>query len=228
MVIEVDSYELALREVLGKKVAKLRREGTLPANIYGRGLDSLAVQIPLRIAREMLTAHGTNTLINVEVEGETQSRPVIVRDVKRHPVSGALQHLDFYQVDLARTLRAAVPVTLTGEAPAVSAHGGIVLTGITMVQVEALPADIPDHFEIAIDHLEEIDQQITVAELVVPAGVTMHSDSDQMLVRITRPRLIEEEEEEEVLEGEEALAEGEEGEEAEGEGGEAAAEEASE
>jgi hypothetical protein len=97
------------------------------------------------------------------------------------------------------------------------------------VQVEALPADMPDRFEVAIDALEEIDEQITVAGLVVPAGVTMHSDSDQMLVRITRPRLIEEEEEV-VLEGEEALAEGEEGEEGEGEaeGGEAAAEEASE
>ncbi|MEE8338128.1 MAG: 50S ribosomal protein L25 [Dehalococcoidia bacterium] len=219
MTSDVDTYELTPRAVLGKKVKRLRREGTLPANIYGRGLESVAVQIPLRTARELLTAHGTNTLISVEVEGEKQARPVIVRDVKVHPVSGALQHLDFFQVDLTRTIRAAVPVVLIGVAPAVAEHGGIVLTGITTVQVEALPADVPDHFEISVEQLAEIDQQILVGALVVPQGVTVHSDEDQMLVRITRPRLIEEEEEE-VLEGEEELAEGEEGEEAEGEAAE--------
>lgn len=221
MTSDVDTYELTLRAVLGKKVKRLRREGTLPANIYGRGLESVAVQISLRTAREMLTAHGTNTLISVEVEGEKEARPVMVRDVKVHPVSGAIQHLDFFQVDLARTIRAAVPVVLIGEAPAVAEHGGIVLTGIATVQIEALPADVPDHFEVSVEHLEEIDQQITVGALVVPQGVTVHSDEDQMLVRITRPRLIEEEEEE-VLEGEEELVEGEEAEEGEAAEGEAA------
>lgn len=221
MTSDVDTYELTPRAVLGKKVKRLRREGTLPANIYGRGLESVAVQISLRTAREMLTAHGTNTLISVEVEGEKEARPVMVRDVKVHPVSGAIQHLDFFQVDLARTIRAAVPVVLIGEAPAVAEHGGIVLTGIATVQIEALPADVPDHFEVSVEHLEEIDQQITIGALVVPQGVTVHSDEDQMLVRITRPRLIEEEEEE-VLEGEEELVEGEEAEEGEAAEGEAA------
>ncbi len=208
----VETYEVDQRAVLGKKVKRLRRDGVLPANIYGRGIPSVAVQMPLRAAREMLTAHGTNTLIRVQVAGEAESRPVTVRAVKRHPASGALEHLDFYQVDLARTMRATVPVTVIGEAPAVSAYGGILLQGIASVQVEALPSDIPTHLEVSVDGLEELDDQVTVADLVVPGAVTIHAASGLMLARVTRPRLIVEEEEE-VPEGEEALPEGEEGEE---------------
>ena len=200
----VETYEVDQRAVLGKKVRRLRRDGVLPANIYGRGIPSVAVQMPLRAAREMLTAHGTNTLIRVQVSGEAESRPVTVRAVKRHPASGALEHLDFYQVDLARTMRATVPVTVIGEAPAVDAYGGILLHAVDSVQVEALPSDVPTQLEVSVDGLEEIDDQVTVADLVVPGGVTIHTDSDLMLARVTRPRLI-------VEEGEE-LPEGEEGE----------------
>lgn len=215
----VETYEIDQRQVLGKRVRRLRRDGVLPANIYGRGIPSVAVQMPLRAAREMLTVHGTNTLIRVQVSGESESRPVTVRAVKRHPASGALEHLDFYQVDLARTMRATVPVTLIGEAPAVSTSGGILLHAVDSVQIEALPSDIPTHLEVSVDGLEEIDDQVTVADLIVPAGVTLHVDSDLMLARVTRPRLIVEEEEE-LPEGEEELPEGEAPDEAAAEAGE--------
>ena len=219
----VDTYAVEPRAVLGKKVKRLRREGVLPANIYGRGIDSVAVQLPLRQAREMLLEHGTNTLIQVQVEGEQDARSVIVRAVKRNPASGALLHLDFYQVDLARMLRATVPVSIVGVAPGVDTHGGILLQGADSVQVEALPADMPERLEVVVDGLEELDQQVTVADLVVPANATVLSDRELMLARLSRPRLIVEEEEE-VPEGEEELVEGEEGEGEEGEGEEAAEE----
>lgn len=209
MTSEVDTYEVEPREVLGKKVKKLRRDGVLPANLYGRGMDSVALQMPLQRARQMLYAHGTNTLINVKVAGEKEPRPVIVRDIKRHPVSGNVLHVDFYQVDLSRTLKAFVPITLIDDAPAVAVHGGILLQGLDDVQLEALPADMPDHLEISVAGLEEIDDQVTVAALVVGAGVTILSDEGQMVARVTRPRLIEEVDEG-VLEGEEELVEGEE------------------
>ena len=215
----VDTYQVEPRDVLGKKVKRMRREGVLPANIYGRGMESVAVQMPTRAAREMLVAHGTNTLIRLRVAGEDRERPVMVRAVGRHPASGALQHLDFYQVDLSRAIQATVPVTVVGEAPAVDTHGGILLHGANSVQVEALPADIPTHLEVSVDRLEEIDQQVTVADLIVPDSVTMLADAELMLARVSRPRILVEEEP--VLEGEE-LPEGEaaEGEAAEGEAAE--------
>ena len=221
-----DSYAVQPRAVLGKRVRALRRDGVIPGNIYGRGLESVAVQMAFRDARTLLVEHGTNTLVELQVDGESKPRPVVVRSVKREPVSRELQHMDFYQVDLLREIQAAVPVHLIGEAPAVHTYRGVVLQGVDSVEVSALPADMPTAIEISIDGLEELEAQLTVADLQLPEGVTVLADSDLMLVRVAPPRLEVEEEEEELLEGEEALEEGEEGAEGE-EGGDGDSEEAS-
>ena len=209
-----ERYAVTPRSVLGKRSKRLRREGVLPGNIYGRGLDSVAVQLPRREAESLLSAHGLNSLLELSVEGEKGHRPVIVRQVQRHPLSREILHLDFYQVDLARTIQANVPVTLIGEAPAVHTYQGILITGLDHVLVEALPAEIPSHIELSVDFLEELDAQLTVADLVVEDGVRIMTDPEVMLARIARPRVVaEDEEEDELLEGEEGeLEEGEEGE----------------
>ncbi|MSQ41888.1 MAG: 50S ribosomal protein L25 [Dehalococcoidia bacterium] len=187
----VDTYTVALRTVLGKRVKRLRGDGVLPGNIYGRGIDSVAVQMAAREARQMLVSHGTNTLIQVQVTGERAPRPVMVRDVRRNPYSGLIQHLDFYQVDLTRAIEVEVPVVVTGAAPAVALKGGVLIHGVNIVHVRALPADVPEHIEISVDGLLEIDQQVTVADLQPPAGVTVLSEPGIMLARVTRPRLAE-------------------------------------
>lgn len=215
-----ERYAVTPRTVLGKRSKRLRREGVMPGNIYGRGLDSVAVQLPRREAESLLSEHGLNSLIELAVDGEKDQRPVIVRQVQRHPLSREILHLDFYQVDLARAIQANVPVTLIGEAPAVHTYQGILITGLDHVLIEALPAEIPSHIEISVDSLEELDAQVTVADLVVEGGVRIMSDPEIMLARIARPRVAAEDEEEgELLEGEEGeLEEG-----AEGEGAPAAA-----
>ena len=210
---DVSVYAAQRREVLGKKVKRLRREGVLPANVYGRGLESIAVQMPLRDARAMMIEHGTDTLIELRIEGESEGRPVVVRSVQRDVLSGVIRHIDFWQVDLTRTIQARVPVHLLGEAPAVHVYQGVLLQGLDAVLVEALPADIPEQFELSVDGLEELDERLTVADLTIPDGVRALTDLETMLARVARPRLLTEEEEE-VPEGEEALVEGEEGEEA--------------
>ena len=205
-----DRYSIAPRSVLGKRTKRLRWDGILPGNVYGRGLDSVAVQLPRREAEALLAEHGLNSLIEIAVEGEGEGeqRPVVVRGVQRHPLSRELQHIDFYQVDLTRPIQAMVPVTLVGEAPAVHTYQGIVITGADHVLVQALPAEMPQHFELPVDTLEEIEQQLTVGDLRSPAGVEVLTDPEIMLVRVARPRLIEEVEEEvELLEGEEAIPE---------------------
>lgn len=199
-----ERYAVSTRTVLGKRSKRLRREGVLPGNIYGRGLDSVAVQLPHREAEELLSEHGMNSLIELSVEGETDERPVVVRQVQRHPLSREILHLDFYQVDLARPIQANVPVTLLGEAPAVHTYQGILITGLDHVLVEALPAEMPSHFELSVDALEELDSQLTVADLAVDEGVRIMSEPEIMLARIARPRIAaEDEEEDELLEGEE-------------------------
>jgi large subunit ribosomal protein L25 len=211
-----DTYSVSPRSVTGKRVAGLRRAGLLPANIYGRGIESVAVEMPSRAARDMLIAHGTDTLIQLNVEGESATRPVVVRTYQRHPVTREVLHLDFYQVDLKRAIQAAVPIHITGEAPAVHTYQGILLAGADSIQIEALPTDLPDFLEVSIEGLAELDTQVTVADLVAPAGVRILTDPDTVLARVTRPRVATEAEA--LAEGEqapeEAAAEGEEGAEA--------------
>ena len=207
---DMETYAVARRAVVGKRVATLRREGVLPANIFGRGLESVAVQMPYRTAREMLIAHGKDNLVQVQIEGEAAPRPVVVRDYQRHPVTREVLHLDFYQVDLARPIQGTVPVRLTGEAPAVHVFQALLLTGADSIHVEALPADLPEHIEISVDGMTEEDSVITVADLEIPAGVRVLTDPETMVARIGRGRL--RAEGDELLEGEEPAeaAEGEE------------------
>jgi len=217
-----DSYDVQTRSVTGKAVKRLRREGTIPANIYGRGLESVAVQLPWTRARTMLNAHGRNTLIEVKVDADSKGRPVVVRDIKRDPVTGSVLHIDFFQVDLSRPIQAAVPIHFVGEPPAVHTFGGIFVQALDVVNVEALPNEMPEAIEVSVESLTELDQSLTVADLVLPDGVTMLTAEDQPIAQIARPRL-EVEEEETVPEGEEGVVP-EEGAEGEGAGEEAAAE----
>lgn len=202
---DMDTYAVAPRTVVGKRVSALRREGLLPANIYGRHLDSVAVQLPSRTARELLLAHGTDTLVQLQVDGEPAPRPVVVRSYQRHPVNRQVLHLDFYQVDLTRPIQGAVPLRLTGEAPAVHVYQGLLLTGADSIQVEALPADIPEAIEVSIESLRRPDSVITVASLKLPASVRVLTDPDTMIARIGRTRV--RPEAVELLEGEEPEAE---------------------
>ncbi len=176
------------RETLGKRVAVMRRGGVIPGNIFGRGIPSTAVQLPERDVRRIITGHGLNTLFELEVAGERVPRSVVVRAVQRHPVSKALQHVDFYQVDLGRRMQAAVPIHVIGEAPAVHTYKALLLHGVDNVLVEALPAQMPTHIDVSVDGLAELESVMTVADLVLPAGVIVLTSPDVVLARMARQR----------------------------------------
>ncbi len=197
-----DSYAVEPRTVLGKKVKQLRRQGTLPANVFGRGLESTAVQMNTVEARKMLNAHGRNVLIEITIAGEDAARSVVVRAVKTDPLNDAIQHIDFYQVDLTREIEAEIPAHLVGEAPAVSTWGGILVQESATILIRALPVDMPQFIDVQVDRLMELEQSISVGDVTLPERVTVLSDPTTTIARIARPR-IEVEETEEVLEGEE-------------------------
>jgi len=216
-----DTYAAEPRTLLGKAVSRLRREGVLPANIYGRGVESTAVQIAARDVRTLLQAHGLNTLVNLQVSGEGQPRSVVVRKVQRHPVSKQLEHVDFYQVDLARAIQGPVPVVLVGEAPAVHTYRALLLQSVDTVVVEALPAQMPSSIEVSVDGMRAPDATVTVGDLQPPAGVTIVTSPDVVIAAMSRARgaagemeALPEGEQEEPVEGE---AEGEAAEDAAGE-----------
>ena len=183
-----DTYQVQRRSVMGKRVATLRREGVLPANIYGRAQESVAVQLAYVDARDLLNAHGLNTLVNIQVEGEAQTRPVVVRNVELEPVNRKILHLDMYQVDLSRIIKASIPVVLVGEAPAVHKFGGVLIHALDHVEVEGLPHSIPEHIEVSVAGLIEVGDHIQVKDLRIPPGLKVHAAPDQGVVAVQASR----------------------------------------
>ena len=198
------------RQVLGKKVKRLRRGGVIPANVYGHALESVAIQVPKDDLVHLLRSAGRNEIVYLRLDGE-ELRPTFVRQVQRNPATDAILHVDFYQISLKEKVRMDVPVALVGTAPAEQTHGGTLLLSLDRIAVEGLPMEIPSFIEVDVSGLEEIDATIYVRELDVPSEVTVLSDPEQVVAKVAPPHVEKEvEEEEEVLEeGEEVPEEGE-------------------
>jgi large subunit ribosomal protein L25 len=197
------------REVLGKKVKALRREGVIPANVYGHALESAAIQVAKEELVQLLRTAGRNEIVYLRLDGE-EPRPVFLRQIQRNPVTDAILHVDFYQISLREKVRMEVPVMLVGTAPAEQTHGGTLLHSLDRITVEGLPTEIPSVIEVDVSGLEEIDATIYVSELSVPGEVTVLTDPEQVVAKVAPPQVEKEVEEEEEVpeEGEEVPEEG--------------------
>ena len=215
-----------VRTVTGKKVKSLRRQGILPAHLYGRSTESQSLQAPIQQVVELLTTAGRNAIISLMINGEGEARSVVLRGVQRNPFTDELYHVDFFQVSLTEKLRADVPLVLVGEAPAVMVHNGVLLQNLDHLTIEALPTDVPPKIEVDVSGLEELEAGIFVRELNVPANVDVLASPDLLVAKVEPPKIAAELEAEEAAAAAEAeaLAEGEEAE-AEAEAEEGAPEE---
>ncbi len=182
------------RVVTGKKVKALRRQGIVPAHLYGYGTESVAVQAERQRVINMLRSVSRNAIIDLRINGEGKPRPVVLRSVQRDPVTGDLVHIDFFQISLTQKLKADVPLHFVGEPPAVTIHGGVLLHSVDSLSVEALPGEIPPHIEVDVGRLDTLDSALFVRDLAVPAGLEVLSDPDQVVAKVASPRLVAEEE----------------------------------
>lgn len=203
------------RKVLGRKVGVLRRDGILPANIYGKKVSSLSIQLPLKEFQQVFEKAGETGLIDLQLDSET--RPVLVSNIQYHPVTGIPLHVDFRQVDLKEKIEAQVPVELTGEAPAEKSGVGVLVQQLNEITVEALPTDLPEKLIVDVSKLENIDEAILVSDLVIDKEkVEIKAEPEQIVAKIEPPTKEEEvappapAEGEEAVEGEAAPVEGEE------------------
>lgn len=170
------------RSTVGRKVKTLRRQGQLPANVYGKKVKSQAVQVEEKeFAKIFSKARETGV---VELILDDGKRPVLIHNVQRHPVSGKILHVDFYQVDLKEKVTAKVPVAIVGESPAIKDKVGVLLTLVSELEVESLPTDLPEKIEIDISHLSAVDQTIKIADLKVSQKIKILADSSKELVKV--------------------------------------------
>lgn len=196
---ESHTLEAEPREAIGKKVRAVRRQGLVPAVLYGSGVDGMPIKLDAKDADEALAKASASTLIDLTVDGEIHK--VLVRDVQRDVIRRNVLHIDFLKVDMDVAIRTEVPVELVGEAPAVREQGGVLVTGLTEIEVEALPGALPDRIVVELDPLEEIDDAITVGDLYLGEGVRVLTDLDENVAHVIYLAEEELEEEEEELEG---------------------------
>jgi large subunit ribosomal protein L25 len=192
------------RDVIGKQVKALRREGILPAVVFGTGMEATPISLDYRETNKILTQVSASTLVTLDLDGTRHK--VLVRERQREPLSGLIRHIDFQAVSMLEKLRVSVPIVLTGEAPAVADFDGIVVLGMETLPVESLPGDLPENITVDISVLKEIGDSVQVKDLVLPNNVSILHDLDDIVVNITSPAP-EEIEEEEVEEEEEELEE---------------------
>src|SRR6185437_1351459 len=181
------------RSVLGKQVRHLRHQGLLPANIYGRDQESIAVQINAHEIDRALKTHGAATLYRLVIAPDGKEEVVMVRHITRQPATNVMQHVDFFHVQMTELMRAKVPVRLVGEAPAVKLHDGVLIQSLDMVEVEALPAELPDALELDISDMDELNTSRHASALKLPRKVTLVTPEDEIIISIQAPRVVAEE-----------------------------------
>jgi large subunit ribosomal protein L25 len=205
------------REILGKKTRFLRRQGVTPTHLFGHGLKSLALQCDTPTLQKTISRAGMTRIIALDIEGDKNPHSVFIREIPKEPRSGALLHVDFYQVKMTEKIKFDVPIVLTGEAPAMKEKGRTVAHSLTELSVECLPDDLPPRIEVDLSVLEDVEQAIFVRDIALSPEVTVLDEPDQMVVKVSEVKM----EVEEVPVAEEVVAE-------EAEVAEAAAEEGKE
>jgi large subunit ribosomal protein L25 len=204
----------ASRTVTGKKVAYMRRDGRLPAVVFGRGLASDSVSIDTHEFEVLRRKAGPNTLIDLSVDGGSSS-PVLVHDVQLHRVTRRPLHVDLYVVRMTEELTVDVALVSEGISDAVENAGGTLLHVIDHVRVRALPDHLPESIHYSIESLQTFDDAIHVRDLAIPSDATLLTDGDEVVAKVLPPRVEEEPVVAEAAEGEEGAEGAEEG--AEGE-----------
>jgi large subunit ribosomal protein L25 len=202
------------RQVTGKAVATIRRDGRLPAVVYGRGVDSKNLSVDAH-EFELLRRHaGPNALVDLSVDGKDPS-PVLVHGVQVHPVTRRPLHVDLFLVRMTEELTVDVPLVPSGVSEAIERGGGTLIHATESVKVRALPDHLPQSIQYSIESLVDFDATIHVRDLDIPSDVTLLNDPEDLVARVLPPRVVEEEAPV-VAEGEEGAeaAEGEEGAEA--------------
>ena len=179
------------RTVLGKQVKAIRREGKLPAVIYGHHIDPISIVMDLRDTSRSLTGLAPSTLVTVEVEGTPHK--ALVKEKQRNKITGILLHVDFLAVSMTEKLRSQVYMEIVGLAPAIKDFDGVLVTGSDEVEVECLPQDLPERIVVDVSGLLKIGDGIYVRDLAIPDGVKILADPDTMVALITAQAAVEEE-----------------------------------
>jgi len=191
------------REILGKKVRFLRRQGIIPTHLFGHDVESVALQCDAVQLQQVLAQAGKTRLLSLKLDKAKKPRNVVVREIQKDSRTGELLHVDFYQVIMAEKIKVEVPIVLVGEAPALKSKENMLLHELTSLTIECLPNQIPASVELDMSSLTEVGQAIQVKDITLGEEITVFNDPEHIVVKINLRPL----EKIEEVEVEEAVAE---------------------
>ncbi len=178
------------RIMTGKSVQKLRRSGKIPAVLYGAGENVLLLEVVERDFEKVFRQAGESSLVDLEIG--TEKKNVLIHDVAFDPLSNQPLHIDFLVVRMDKPIKTEIQLVFEGEAPAVKNLGGVFVKVMREIEVEALPRDLPHDIKIDISNLQNLEDHITVADLKLPAGVTVTQKPEEVIALVEAPRAEEE------------------------------------
>jgi len=190
------------RTIFGNKIKKLRREGVIPANVFGKELQSQAIQVPQVEFDRIYKESGETNVIWLQVEGEPKERPTLIAEIHRNPITGGKMHIDFHQVNLKEKVTAHVPVEITGTSDLVESGIAVLNQSINEIEIEALPTDIPESIVFDISSMKEIGDHLSISDAKVSSNVEIKLDSELPVVSLAEPQKEEVVPEEVPVEGE--------------------------
>lgn len=173
------------REILGKKVRHLRRQGITPVHLFGHNVKSVALQCETAQLQRVLTQAGKTRIINLRLDKVKKPRNVLVREVQIAPCTDELLHVDFYQVSAAEKIRVQVPIVLVGEAPALRFKENMLVWELDSLTIECLPDEIPASIELDLGSLTEAEQAIRVKDIILGEAVKVSDSPERVVARIT-------------------------------------------
>ncbi len=188
MTTSAAQLQLQPRELLGKKVGRLRRAGIVPVHLYGPGIESRSLQCASRQLIPILAAAGASSPINVTIEGESGAHLAFAREIQWDPKRDSVLHVDLLAADVSRPVTAQVNVVLNGEAPGAVRAGGTVTQLLFSIEVSALPLEMPAQADVDLAVLTSEDSVLRAGEIPLPSGAALLTDAEEMVARIDVPR----------------------------------------
>ena len=189
----MDTVKLSakIRDVFGKQVKKGRKDGLVPAVVYGRGVKTESLWVKSLDFEKLVKKSGESTMINLAV-GEKDNRNVLIYDIQKDPVSGNFSHVDFFQVRMDEEIETEVELVYVGEAPAVKESGGVLVKNMDEISVRCLPADLPSEIEVDVSVLKTFEDRVCVKDLKISPKVKIDLESETVVALVSPPRSEEE------------------------------------
>ena len=180
--------QISPRVVMGKATKRLRKQGIIPANIFGHKEESQAVQIEELAFEGLRRTHRMKGILTLRMPGNRRAQTALIRHIQRDPRSGKILHIDFYRVSLTERITIKVSLRFVGEAPGVKNEGGVLLHVLDMLEVECAAQDIVQYLDVDVSPLAEIDATIHAGDIQLPANYTLITDPKEVVAKVAATR----------------------------------------